>query len=327
LFGRIAMLRLKASIIAKGEEIKAPDLINWSHDPITIARHADATASCCIHTLHVKGTLLRGLQALGLHMHEQTNGGWAELALNDSQEPAMRAASAMNLATHHTNGNWQFTHQLWQEYFAAWALSQGDRWRALDLQPPLLQDVPPETWELPQPDPSPWDQCLQMAVAMAPAATALAMFEHLLGVNLALAARALLARGEVREDGSQLHDIRQSIKQSLLARSTDAGTGAQPSADVRLRIEAGLLLGELGDDIRYVKSLGSTNKPYIVPADDRLIAIPSGTFTVGGLLDYQDSANTVSVTIKTGIRMAFAPVTNAEYRCFVVRPAIPRQPA
>jgi formylglycine-generating enzyme required for sulfatase activity len=317
LLGRTALLRLRDALAKSVEEVSAAGLVDAALDPSTISNHADKPDGGYLHTLHIQGSLLQSLAAIGLAMHTTANGGWGQQALNAGDAIAMRAASAMNLATHHANGTWQFSHQLWQEYFAAWALSQGDAWKTLALQAPPLDDVPPDVWELPQPNPSPWDQCLQMAVAMAPTDTALAMLEHLHGVNLALSARALLARGDVVADGDKLDAVRRATREALLARSTKAGSDSQPIADVRLRVEAGLLLGDLGDDIRYSTKVGTTGKPYIVPTDDRLIAIPSGTFSVGGLKDYQNSFNTVPVTIKRGIRMAFAPVTNAEYRCFV----------
>lgn len=175
-----------------------------------------------------------------------------------------------------------------------------------DLASPPQPAAAATDWQLPPPQPSEWDQCAQLAVQIADEPALL--LAHLADTNLALAGRAALALGSHRMQAAQLADLRRR----LLARSQDAATGLPQ------RIEAGELLGLLGDDIRYESGTGPEGDAYLVPRwVSHWLPVPAGKRQMGGLTDRTDSANTIEVNIPPGLRLAFAPVTNAEFRCFI----------
>ena len=315
LMGRIGLQRLHAAIVrADDAALAAPGPFDADADSGDIARLAVRRPPAALHEARLRGSFLYTLQNLALALHETSRGGWAEWA-DDAEpgglplaqwRPALKAAESLQMAVRHGSQH-RYSHQLWQEYFAACALALGRGWERIDLRPPAPAAVNPDDWELPAPEPSFWDQCVQLAVQIAPPAEADALLERLLADNLALAGRAAAGRPGDIDAG-----LLRRIKQALLQRST------APQADLRERIEAGLLLGRLGDDIRYLEGTGPDGHRYLLPRDDGgLIEIPAGRHTVGGLDEYADSRNTVEVDIASGLRLAFAPVTNAEFACFM----------
>jgi formylglycine-generating enzyme required for sulfatase activity len=121
-------------------------------------------------------------------------------------------------------------------------------------------------------------------------------------VNLALAGRAAAAWShEVKVHHAGLLGF---LRRSLLERSRDA------SVDVRLRVEAGEILGDLGDprytDGRQHRHLGN---PCLVPTPEYWVRIPAGRHCLD-----RDAHMTVELP---AFDIAFAPVTNAEYRAFI----------
>ena len=201
------------------------------------------------------------------------------------------------------------THQLWQEFFAArgvrdWAASQPDR--LPDLRPPPLAGLDQTLARLgvqeplPGPDPTHWEEPVKLAVQLVkdPAPWIAVLEPH----NLALAGRAALAC-RARLDAQALDRLRQA----LLARSRD------PGADLRLRIEAGLVLGELGDP-RYEERQGPHGR-YLWPR--QWAKLPAGRYRIGDdQAPYDDEKPETEVELQA-FEVAFSPVTNAEYRCFV----------
>jgi formylglycine-generating enzyme required for sulfatase activity len=327
LMGRIALRRLNRALTSGTDAaINAPDLFDLDKDPRRIADCLANAKAGAMHQVAWAGDWFARVRKVALAVHKTNRGGWAEWGDKADVEavpqaqwtPAILAAASLNIATE-VAGLHRFSHQLWQEYFAACALACDDgaangtaTWQGLDLSASLHVDVPDGVWELPSPDPTFWDQCVQLAVQIADAKQANALLSHLLNVNLALAGRAAL--GRAKDVGPALMD---EIKMALLKRSTDAGV------ELPLRIEAGLLLGKLGDDIRYVEGVGPEGYRYLLPRAIQpggtlgFVPVPAGAHKVGGLVDDADSANVVDVTIAPSWGLAFSPVTRAEFECFV----------
>ena len=181
-----------------------------------------------------------------------------------------------------------------------------------DLRASVALPTPAAEWALQPPRPSDWDQTVQLAVAMASDPEPL--LAHLSDVNLALAARARLARAEVQSaDHATCHHRVGVIKQRLLA------TSMSRSHLLEQRIEAGSLLGELGDDIRYPSSTGPEGHRFVLPADPWPPQVPGRAWlpVPAGRLAFKADDHPVDVLLAAGLRLAFAPVTVAEFRCFV----------
>lgn len=114
-----------------------------------------------------------------------------------------------------------------------------------DLRPPTLPPLD-ETLArlghqepLPPPDPSHWEEPVKLAVQLV--RDPLPWLQALAPQNLALAGRAAVACRQKAEALPHGRAVLDDLRQALLPRSRD------PAVDVRLRIEAGLVLGELGD--------------------------------------------------------------------------------
>lgn len=201
------------------------------------------------------------------------------------------------------------THQLWQEYFAARGIRHGAATqpeRLPGFQPPPLPDLEQTVQQLgvqeplPGPDPTHWEEPVKLAVQLVedPAP----WISVLQPQNLALAGRAAVACRD-RLDAPALDRLRQA----LLARSRD------PATDLRLRIEAALVLGELGDP-RYEERQGPHGR-YLWPR--HWVTVPAGTYRIGDNQSPHDNEKPETDVVLQAFEMAFAPVTNAEYRCFV----------
>ncbi|OGA98184.1 MAG: hypothetical protein A3E25_20900 [Burkholderiales bacterium RIFCSPHIGHO2_12_FULL_69_20] len=217
---------------------------------------------------------------------------------------------------------WRFSHQLWQEFFAGRGLL-GDKAAARPgpvvraLAAPVLVDTVEQVLArlrssegLPLPEVSPLEETFKFAVqAVGDPAP---WIERLIrksvvfpdGANLALAGRAAVSC--VRRLPSALLA---RLRMRLLARSTD------PDVDLRLRLEAGLILGELGDNIRY-----DDRQCHLIPNEDHWIAIDGGPCRIGSDADDPDAFDNEQPSVDVVLRpysIAFAPVTRAEYRRFI----------
>ncbi|MEX8517857.1 MAG: formylglycine-generating enzyme family protein [Leptothrix sp. (in: b-proteobacteria)] len=208
------------------------------------------------------------------------------------------------------------THQLWQEFFAARGIRQlptSQPEQLPDLRAPALPPLDQTLAKLgtqeplPGPDPSHWEEPVKLAVQLV--RDPLPWLRVLEQQNLALAGRAAVA---CRDKVEQLHGMRgqtilDGLRQALLARSRD------PQTDLRLRIEAGLVLGELGDP-RFEERQGPHGR-YLWPK--QWVQVPGGVYRIGDDSSSEpDEKPEVDVTIEP-FEMVFAPVTNAEYRCFI----------
>ncbi|MFZ4664516.1 MAG: SUMF1/EgtB/PvdO family nonheme iron enzyme [Caldilineaceae bacterium] len=252
----------------------------------------------------------------------------------------LRLGCAATLLSETPSGGFKFAHHLLQEYFAAEALLRhhqqgedlGRNWRV----PSSVRTMPPAErgqWDpLPGPPTSGWEQTTILAAGLYPA-----LIEIVLPVNPALAARCLLVQGKPppnfpqtgggavvppsrpglppqtgeREPRWGAGGVGRGIQQALLARLGNV------AIHLRSRIEAGLLLGKLGDPRFPVETIKGVQ--VILPP---MVNIPTATATAtigSGWWDRQ--ANSDEKPRHTVNLAAYAlgryPVTNAEYACFM----------
>jgi formylglycine-generating enzyme required for sulfatase activity len=272
------------------------------------------------------GLLLNALGEQAASMHRLG----AEISLPDEEVathlPAeardawLAAVAQMNIIDLDDPSQFRFSHQSWQEYFAARGLA-ARQWTEDD--PPIPDFSAPELKPLndvlaelsvgdllPGPGVSHWEESIKILLPLLNEQSLANWFEELIRQNPPLAARAgtpLIERlPEVLLD---------QLRTRLLAISRDA------DRDLRLRIEAGQALGDIGDR-RYLRKTAADGTPYLVPLESHILTIPAGVYPVGGDdADAESDEKTAvgevpRVAIET-FEMSFAPVTNAEYRCFI----------
>jgi len=220
----------------------------------------------------------------------------------------LRLAAAANLLALPFDGGVKFIHHLWQEYFAAAALLR--RWGAGDdcaalWRPPWTRRAPPTArgeWNpLPPPPTTGWEETTITAASLAPA-----LITAVRRANPALAARCLLEGGFDPAPAS-LQDARQDMQQRL----------SHPQTPLRSRIQAGLLLGRLGDPRFPVETVDGVK--VILPD---LVEIPGGPARIGsGLIDLlrfrQTDEHPRHTVPLAPYAIARYPLTRAEYACFI----------
>ncbi|MBK7782514.1 MAG: SUMF1/EgtB/PvdO family nonheme iron enzyme [Ardenticatenia bacterium] len=213
-----------------------------------------------------------------------------------------------------------YRHQLLQEYFAARILARQPKpelvaapWRAEDISPTvpdLLATLSPADSLPPLPQTG-WEETTILAAAMAEDKESFvrALLPHSLTVASRAAAtpavRGLLSAGLMDE-----------LRWALVARSRDA------EADLRARIAAGLVLGDLGDP-RFERQTGPWGE-YLLPP---LVEVPGGVYTIGDdePITYDNRGTTFTTTAHVpahqleipAFRIGQFPVTNAEWACFM----------
>ncbi len=264
-----------------------------------------------------EGTLVPGLDRQAEDMHRAGRGAEVSVREQDvalwlvsppERSSWMRAVQSVGLAEVELSGRFRYSHQLWQEFFAA----RGIRGKFDDLPPGLsppplvpmaevltslaVQDA------LPGPGVSPWEEAVKMAVQLSPEPAR--WIAGLLAVNLPLAGRAALAVRE-RLPAELIADLRGG----LVARSRD------PLFDLRLRMEAAEALGPLGDP-RYREGRGPGDVRYLLPDDQHWIDVAGDEYTLGSLDGDPDEQPLTKVRLKP-FAIAWAPVTNAEFARFI----------
>lgn len=307
LFSGLAWLRLRRE---HGQgRLNAPGLLP-AHDARQLLDETHWRSH--LLALPARGGLVRGLDAQGLAMQRlgaAVSVDEDQVSLNSSNPAGLpewlQAAKDLGVTETELSGQVRFSHQLWQEFFAARALSKADE-TLPDVSAPELEDLARVKAgmglldPLPGPGVSPWEETIKMAAQLAPAPSAL--LRSVMAVNLPLAARAALGCL-----ANITPELLVQLQARLLERSRD------PATDVRLRIEAARALGELGDP-RYDES--QTGVRYRWPNDKHWVRIEAGIYTIGSLDGHEDERPLTPVPLQA-FEMAFAPVTNAEYQCFV----------
>lgn len=267
--------------------------------------------------LPAQGSLIPGLDQQSEIMHRAGRGAEVSVQEKDvgvwfthphQRQAWLAAVQSLGLAETELSGRFRYAHQLWQEFFAARSIRDGAADLPEGIAPPEL--VPMATVlsglaaqdPLPGPGVSPWEEAIKLAVQLSSAPEM--WIAKLLEVNLPLAGRA----AETVRDRLSASCL-DGLRWRLVHRSRDAGT------DLRLRIEAAEALGPLGDP-RYREGRGPNGMRYLVPDDAYWIGIPRGRYTLGS----EDGAANEQPIITVDLHpfsMAWAPVTNAEFACFI----------
>lgn len=200
----------------------------------------------------------------------------------------------------------QFTHQILQEYFAAheWVIKTDF---SMTQQPYLVGDMQESLEDtinklaaadpLPPPPPHGWEQTTLHAAAISHDVNTLihTLAQH----DVVLAARcAIQQKSQLQPDRLRL------LQEQLLKRMHDSHT------DLRIRIDTGLALGDLGDP-RFQLTTNTQGIDFISPP---LTTIKAGAYIMG-----RHSSNGTQLEEVTIPSMALGqyPVTNAEYACFI----------
>jgi formylglycine-generating enzyme required for sulfatase activity len=266
------------------------------------------------------GEFIRGLDAWAYDMHMRNSGAPGEATEDQAcahvavatRAAWWRAVLAFDVVTL-DHGRYKFKHHLHQEFFAARHLArlpEPSTWPS--LRAPALDKREVARWEsLPLPPVSRWDQATRMAVQMRgdPVPLLRRMLEE---GNLPLAARACAAMGaeDERVVSTAEAALRLDIQHDLIARSQN------PAVSLRERLEASLALGDMGDRVRYREHRSNDGVTCLLPVDSCWVPVPAGHYPMGepsGVLRRMATAH-----IQHSFKLAFAPVTNAEFAKFVV---------
>ena len=210
-----------------------------------------------------------------------------------------------------------FTHQLFQEYFAARVLAHkpeperallGWKVRADDSVPdretliPGLEDV---VADLAAHEPLPglpttgWEEAILLAASMSPNQDQ--FVSDLMPYHLTLAGQcASLPEVQIAAE------LVTALQQTLMARSQ------HPRADIRARISAAEALAELGDP-RFAKVDGVHGIYLRSP----MVTIPAGRYQIGDDSSSDERERPAYFVDLETFAMGAFPVTNAEYTCFV----------
>ena len=215
-----------------------------------------------------------------------------------------------------------YVHQLLQEYFAARRLAAAPglaadlargAWREAEIQPSLaaLLDSLDPADPLPPLPQTGWEETALLAAAMA--APPDAFVAGLLEANLVLAGRCAM-QDDVRDRLPRA--MLDRLRWALVDRSRD------PGADLRERIAAGFVWGDLGDP-RLSRRVGP-HGDYLLPP---LVTIPGGAYPIGDDAPIAWSAPGASGTSEAHLprhavpiasfQIGVTPVTNAEWACFM----------
>ena len=302
---------------------EGPDALLQERDRAWLHRPPRGTAP---HELPARGPLIGRLSALAFAMqrstarpHDESRESARQVRAPEAEVLArldhrrapdiVRAAQQLNLLEAIQGArdtDVQFSHQLFQEFFAARVLAERPEpelvqveWRAAAIAPGVhaLLDTLGRGERLPELPATGWEETTQVAAAMTPDADG--FVRDLMAPNLPLAGRCAVAPGVTVGD-----PLRAELRAALVARSRD------PAADLRARIDAALALGPLGDP-RFERRTGPFGT-YLLPP---LVTVAGGTYRIGAATS-QESHEEIEVRLPTFAIGQFA-VTNAEYQCFM----------
>lgn len=184
----------------------------------------------------------------------------------------------------------EFTHHLVQEFFAA-------RWLANGVSDEKLKTELNASDNLSDGAASPWEECVKMAAQLSadPAKLIATLIE---AQCFALAARTIKYLDDFVDTRSHRAEVAGQLFKTM----------QHASLPLPMRRSAAEALGTLGDSIRYQEATGQYGR-FIFPKAPYLVWIEPGTYPLGKV--------PVPTAIKAGFRIAYASVTNAEFACFV----------
>ena len=291
LFAGFIRVALQREITARSSLFveEGPDALLQEGDRAWLHRPPRGTAP---HELPARGPLIGRLSALAFAMqrstarpHDESRESARQVRAPEAEVLArldhrrapdiVRAAQQLNLLEAIQGArdtDVQFSHQLFQEFFAARVLAERPEpelvqveWRAAAIAPGVhaLLDTLGRGERLPELPATGWEETTQVAAAMTPDADG--FVRDLMAPNLPLAGRCAVAPGVTVGD-----PLRAELRAALVARSRD------PAADLRARIDAALALGPLGDP-RFERRTGPFGT-YLLPP---LVTVAGGTYRIG----------------------------------------------
>jgi len=222
------------------------------------------------------GLLISTLDDEAYELHKNGLGASAKVenvAINLTEKNRsswLNAVQVMNIAEIDLTGDFRFTHHTWQEFFAARKL-RSDKDERPELGLPELEDIDYVLSNLsvgdllPGPGTSHWEESIKILILLLSDKQQSMWLDYLSEINTPLSARAQLTL-------QKNHAARQSsdkLVEKLLEISRDQ------EKDVRQRIEAGLLLGALGDP-RYIERKSVEGVKYALPSDKYFVKVDSG---------------------------------------------------
>lgn len=236
-----------------------------------------------------------------------------ELIDHPAAEDMVRAGEALGVLDERRGGDEVvFFHQLQQEYFAARRLASDPEdaaarvrieVRAAKVAPPLEEIISTlETIEPLPPLPSTgWEEIVLLAASMSGAPAK--FVEAISGANAPLAGRAAV---QPELEARLPEPLLRTLRDQLVGMCGDSGI------DLRVRIEAGLALGDLGDP-RFEQRVGPDG-PFLLPP---MVEVPAGEYVIG-----DDAGADPTVVPRHTVHLdAFEigrfPVTNREWSAFM----------
>lgn len=278
------------------------------------------------HHLPEDGPLIPGLIHLAYGMQrDETGGRQVRVELTQAIQHLHAEAENISLGKHQARAlmsageqlhlldisledeSCAFEHQLLQEYFAAHKLKKqvglsflAKPWRHDELIPNLAQKIAElgVADPLPPPPANGWEETVLIAAALQEDASV--FVKTLSRHDLVLAGRCVLS-----PEVSVNQTLREEIHQGLLARAED------PIADIRVRIEAALLVGDLGDP-RFTRCQNGPVSYRLPP----FIPVPAGQHTIGSE-EGNDNEKPMHTINLPAFEVARFAVTNAEWRDFI----------
>ena len=221
----------------------------------------------------------------------------------------------------------RFYHHLLQEYFAARELLRrfagGEGLARLWKAPRLENEMPPAEvgeWDaLPEPPPAGWEVTTILACGLS--ARPGELIEAVRQVNPVLAGRCLEEAGLAGIEPARLGGLALGLRagDALLPawQAARADLRAQlydPKTHLRARLQAGLMLGKVGDPRFEARQI---NGVWVILPE--MMDVPAGRYTIGSRNDaeaYPDELPQFRIHLER-FRIGRWPVTNAEFACFI----------
>lgn len=303
--------------IAEGKHpLFTPDRLLSENDVHEVLQRAWTTA----YDLPDEGALLPSLTQLAYRMQDgyvADKGGQVRvpekkaITLLDQQQARELLAAGIQISVldkELTTREIAFFHQLLQEYFAARMLARAPEperlavpWHIDKVSPSLVETI--DSLEVSDPLPplpaTGWEETALLAAAMA--ADQEKFVANLLPRNLHLAA-CCAAAPEVTVSDALVERLQWDLWERI----------GNPKADLRARIVAAEVLGELGDP-RFTRYSGP-HGDYLLPP---FAAIAGGTYPIGDDDSQSAGEKPAHQAEITPFEMAVFPVTNAEFGLFM----------
>ena len=235
---------------------------------------------------------------------------------SEARAVLVESLQAMQIADIENIDQFRFVHQQWQEFFAALALAEilPESTVIPDFNEGAIASLKgfAEVFEkltvgeaLPVAPPGRWAETCRLLLELTPHRDS--WFSNMAGQNPPLTA---IAAEPVHECIAA--DKVASLRDDLLHLMKD------PEVDLRHRLLCGHALPRVGDP-RYQEHTSADGIRYLLPTEDRLIQIPAGQYQIGSLDGASDEHcdGQLPRVMLSAYRLAFAPVTNAEFECFI----------